>query len=213
MVRRIGVDGMYKIYADMIYDLPYGEKLQIQFRKEFLSATKIDAKKLLEDYLIKSYYKTGSLFSGVLRGVTKIIGATDEVYDKVFKLGIHLGVAFQISDDLNDLTQATQTIGKTSLNDLTEMNFTAPYILLLWELQNREKDYNKVFNIFKNKNRSEQDVKLVLEYFRNSTAHERTRLLSLHHLEKGIELINQISQGENRNELINFAKSLVLRSK
>ena len=57
---------------------------------------------LLKDYMIKTYYKTGSLISNSLRGVAMISGQNLEVQTLFFRFGQHIGIAFQLIDDILD---------------------------------------------------------------------------------------------------------------
>lgn len=93
----------------------------------------------------------------MIRGVAKILGLSAEQELALFKIGVHIGVAFQISDDLLDITQHKEGIlEKDKLNDLSEMNITAPYLLLLHEkrLTGDQKSYSSLVEKIQNKNRS-----------------------------------------------------------
>ena len=49
----------------------------------------------------------------------------------LFNFGAHLGVAFQIHDDILDFTQSEAQLGKPAFNDLKEGIVTAPIIYAL----------------------------------------------------------------------------------
>lgn len=77
--------------------------------------------RLLKDYIIKSYYKTGSLISNSLRGVCLISKEDLEIQTLAFKFGKHIGIAFQLIDDILDYTMTTKDLGKEALSDLKEV--------------------------------------------------------------------------------------------
>jgi heptaprenyl diphosphate synthase len=49
----------------------------------------------------------------------------------MFNFGAHLGIAFQIHDDILDFTQDESVLGKPSFNDVKEGIITAPLIYAL----------------------------------------------------------------------------------
>jgi len=51
----------------------------------------------------------------------------------LFNFGAHLGIAFQIHDDILDFTQDEAKLGKPAFNDLKEGIVTAPIIYALLE--------------------------------------------------------------------------------
>lgn len=77
--------------------------------------------------LIRS--KTASLISAACR-VGALCGAEEHV-DTLGAYGDALGMAFQITDDLIDYTEATETTGKPSGSDLREHKVTLPLIAAL----------------------------------------------------------------------------------
>ena len=86
---------------------------------------------LLKDYMIKTYYKTGSLISNSLRGVAMISGQNLEVQTLLFRFGQHIGIAFQLIDDILDYTKSAQILGKPALSDLKEVRITKMFIILM----------------------------------------------------------------------------------
>ncbi|MCZ2344088.1 MAG: polyprenyl synthetase family protein [Bacteroidales bacterium] len=61
-------------------------------------------------------------------------GAPEETADQLATYGRHLGIAFQIADDLLDLTGDTHTAGKTLGTDLEQQKLTLPLIHALHRL-------------------------------------------------------------------------------
>lgn len=60
-------------------------------------------------------------------------GATESVVESLTHFGHDLGMAFQIADDVLDLTGAEGVVGKSLGTDLTQKKLTLPLILLLSE--------------------------------------------------------------------------------
>lgn len=57
----------------------------------------------------------------------------EQAHRSLFNFGAHLGVAFQIHDDILDFTQSEAQLGKPAFNDLKEGIVTAPIIFALLE--------------------------------------------------------------------------------
>ena len=85
----------------------------------------------LEEYLDKSYYKTASLIAASCRSEAVFSGCDEALKRDMFEYGRHLGLAFQIVDDILDFTQSTEQLGKPQGQDLASGNLTAPAILAL----------------------------------------------------------------------------------
>ena len=70
--------------------------------------------------------KTGWLFSGCMKLPGIVAGLDDESVKRLADIGRNLGMAFQLVDDLLDLTSTQQTLGKPVANDLKEGKVTLP---------------------------------------------------------------------------------------
>ncbi len=72
--------------------------------------------------------KTAVLFQGACMASAQLAGASREMERALSDYGYHLGLAFQMADDLLDYTQDTQTLGKQVGADLREGKLTLPVI-------------------------------------------------------------------------------------
>jgi farnesyl diphosphate synthase/geranylgeranyl diphosphate synthase type II len=70
--------------------------------------------------------KTGALLAASVAGGAVCAGATAEA---VYPIGLDLGLAFQIADDLLDLTADAATLGKTPGKDVAQGKSTLPALL------------------------------------------------------------------------------------
>ena len=72
--------------------------------------------------------KTGALISfSVMAGATAS-GATESERRIISQYGEDIGLIFQITDDLLDITQTTETLGKTAAKDLSSAKATFPAV-------------------------------------------------------------------------------------
>lgn len=85
----------------------------------------------IQSYEISIRGKTASLLSTSCRlgGLTG--GLTREEIEAVTEFGRSYGMAFQIFDDINDLTSDHSVLGKPSGQDVMEGNYTLPVLLTL----------------------------------------------------------------------------------
>ena len=70
--------------------------------------------------------KTGWLFSGCMKLPGIVAGLDTESTSRLADIGRNLGMAFQLVDDLLDLTSTRETLGKPVCNDLKEGKVTLP---------------------------------------------------------------------------------------
>jgi octaprenyl-diphosphate synthase len=75
--------------------------------------------------------KTACLFSGCARVAGVLSEISDERLEALAEYGMHLGMAFQIIDDLLDFTSDERVLGKPVASDLREGKLTLPLIYLL----------------------------------------------------------------------------------
>ena len=84
--------------------------------------------------------KTAELFEVSCRLGAKVAGYSAAFSDAAGLFGRHVGIAYQIFDDLVDLYAAESMIGKTLGTDLSKGKFTLPLLLLLEKLPEKECD-------------------------------------------------------------------------
>ncbi|MGB0333867.1 MAG: polyprenyl synthetase family protein [Opitutales bacterium] len=84
--------------------------------------------------------KTAELFEVACRLGAKVAGYPVEFSEAAGRFGCHLGIAYQIFDDLVDLYADESMIGKTLGTDLDKGKFTLPLLLLLERLPEEERD-------------------------------------------------------------------------
>lgn len=80
--------------------------------------------------------KTASLIEAAAQAAALLVSRDSEAF-RIY--GKNLGLAFQIIDDLLDITQDSTTLGKPALNDFCEGKSTLPYIYLHRALDSADK--------------------------------------------------------------------------
>ncbi|MGB4504437.1 MAG: polyprenyl synthetase family protein [Syntrophaceticus sp.] len=74
-------------------------------------------------------HKTGALFSAAVRSGALLAGAQDDELQDLSKYAMSFGLAFQITDDLLDITGDENLLGKKPGRDLAKQKATYPGIL------------------------------------------------------------------------------------
>jgi octaprenyl-diphosphate synthase len=108
-----------------------GELRQIESRGNF------DLRE--EQYVAIIGRKTAELLACCCRLGAHYAGAEEPVLDALARYGHYLGLAFQIADDVLDLTGDEATVGKSLGTDLVKQKFTLPLIRLLGQVSARER--------------------------------------------------------------------------
>lgn len=90
----------YEIYIQEMINLSFGQAMDIAWHKGLAEADKIDEK----SYLQMCAYKTGTLARIAAKLAAVLSGADTELTEKLGLFAESIGVAFQIQDDILDLT-------------------------------------------------------------------------------------------------------------
>jgi len=92
--------------------------------------------------------KTGALISTALISPALLCGATPDQISNLKRLGNHLGLLFQITDDILDISSSKDTLGKTPNKDISDNKATYYTILGLEKSQKRaQSEFESAINI------------------------------------------------------------------
>src|SRR5680860_638547 len=111
------------LLARTIGDLCRGEVLELQHL--------FDTSRTEESYLSAIAGKTAALFATSCRIGGMVAGVSPSALEALTSFGHHLGMGFQIVDDVLDLTGTDASLGKPAGQDLTEGVYTLPVIYAL----------------------------------------------------------------------------------
>ena len=108
-----------KMVSNAVVQLSLGELKDVSLSKTFNTDKAM--------YLEMIYQKTASLMEACAGAAALLAGKDKNVY---MTYGRNLGIAFQMIDDLLDITMDAETLGKPALHDFVEGKTTLPYIYL-----------------------------------------------------------------------------------
>lgn len=115
--------------AESVTRLSVGEMMDVAMAENFNTDRAL--------YLKMLYLKTATLIEAAAYGAATLAGKKADAYATY---GKNLGLAFQIVDDILDITADEKTLGKPSLNDFSEGKTTLPYIDLYESLGASDKE-------------------------------------------------------------------------
>jgi len=93
---------IYEIYVKEMISLSLGQAMDIAWHRGIANADEIDEK----DYLQMCVYKTGTLARMAAEIAAVLADANDELVERLGRFAESIGVAFQMQDDILDLTSS-----------------------------------------------------------------------------------------------------------
>ena len=122
-VRAVRIPGVLEHLLDIIDEMIFAEAIQLESRG------RVDAR--LATYMRVVEGKTAALFRWAMHAGAKAGGLDEEMCAALGDFGLHLGVAFQLIDDVIDYSEDDATTGKSTFADLREGKMTHPVIVAL----------------------------------------------------------------------------------
>ena len=150
-----------------------------------------------------SYYKTGRLFEASAKSAAMLSGKSIPFIENISKAAKLIGIAFQVRDDLLDYGVSKGNIGKPEMQDILEDKITYPLYFAL--KYSNKKDSSKILKKLKNKDFSIEEV---ADFVSSSNAFNKCNSLIQNYNNEISKCINQISNKEIRDEMLNLSESL-----
>jgi len=114
--------------SSAVTKLSIGEMMDVDLTENFNTS--------YDKYYDMIYKKTASLIEASAKAAAMLCDK-DEVAFALY--GKNLGLAFQMIDDILDITQDSATLGKPAMLDFVEGKVTIPYLLLHERIDNKQK--------------------------------------------------------------------------
>lgn len=180
--------------ANAVTKLSVGELLDVELASAFNANQDI--------YFDMIYKKTASLIESSAFSAA-FLAQKDTT--KFALYGKNLGLAFQIIDDVLDITSSSEVLGKPALNDFREGKTTLPYIYMYEKLS--EEDKNKLVSFF-GKDLDEKESSWIKMKFEETGAVKE----AVKYAQKlGYEAL-EVIQDENMPDLEKIIKEMIVRN-
>jgi geranylgeranyl pyrophosphate synthase len=189
-----------EVMATALDSLVQGEIMQARSKKE----DSLD----MNYYLRKSYFKTASLICSSCKSAALLAGF-EEDHDTTIaseEFGYHLGMAYQIVDDILDFTGASAALGKPAQADMELGLATAPILYA----SERVKELRP---IIERRFKESDDVRKAVSLAVGTDCIQRSYQLAEFHSERAVQALMRIPPSESRKALLRLLHQVVSRDK
>jgi len=158
-----------------------------------------------EEYLQMVERKTAVLYATAAAVGAVLVGADREVVDAVYEYGLESGKAFQIQDDVLDLTTPSAVLGKRRGSDLIEQKET----LITVHARDRGVDVDAIFRSVDGEDEEAMDAAVQQLEAADSIAFAATKARAL--TDVAIDRLSVLDDSPARSLLIELAEYLITR--
>lgn len=193
---------MIKVVANMTKTLARGELEQLRNKNAGIATE--------EEYFKVIAAKTGILFEAAMQLAALVADQSEENINNAGLFGLHLGLAFQIQDDLLDYVGSSELIGKNIGDDLLEGKFTLPLIYL------KDRDNSKFKQVVKliNTNKlTAEDVYTLRQILENLKIIEDVYAKISNHQSLALSYLNQLPDNNYKQILSELSVQMATRNK
>jgi octaprenyl-diphosphate synthase len=186
---------------DITQRMVEGELMQLTF----LGKSQITEQQLLDVVERKTAY----LFSGCTKLPAIAAGMNHGSAERLADVGKNLGMAFQLVDDLLDLTSSEDVLGKPVANDLKEGKMTLPVLFAIHNAQPEEAV--KVQTVLDEREFRSVDRTEILRLVERSDGLHRTRHLAENYADRAIRLLEEFPASVYRDAIIRIPEFILKR--
>lgn len=163
-----------------------------------------------EEYMKMIYYKTGVLTAASFKIGAIIADASPEDANHIFDFGKHLGIAFQLKDDLLDVYGDSSKVGKMHAGDIFENKKTILFIKALEKAS--EEQATELRYWYKLNTENIDKVYSVENIFKQLRVDHMVEHEILEHTKLAKQYLEKIEGIENKKVLKDFCDDLIGRS-
>lgn len=188
-----------EVMASALDALVQGEIMQARSKKDDL----LD----MQYYLRKSYFKTASLICSSCKCTALLAGysESDPITVAAEEFGYHLGMAYQIVDDILDFTGASASLGKPAQADMQLGLATAPILFASEQVKELRPLIQRRF-------KEKGDVQKAIEQASKTDCVARSYDLAEFHAHRAVAALNRLPPSESRNALMRVLHTAISRT-
>ena len=193
-----------RVFASTLADICDGQL------REMFGAHKLDQTQ--QEYEQRIYGKTASLFAGAAEMGAIIGNTTETAIGELRQYGTDVGMAFQIVDDVLDLREGEQQLGKPAGHDLTQGTVTLPTIFYAAGLTADSAAMARLRDVVNGDTLDQADIDRVVQDIRDSGALEAALEVANGFADKAKFHAAEVADGETFEMLAEVADVIVQRS-
>ena len=187
----IKVPEAHQILSHTLVELCKGEIAQIEDKYRF--------DQNLRNYLLRIKRKTALLIAVSCQLGAISSGAPEEIHRRLYRFGYNVGMSFQITDDILDLTASEEELGKPAGSDLWQGNITLP---ILYAMENPDLK-SKIERV--TEYTTPDEMKEVISSIQATDAIDRSHELSRMYLDRALKDLEHLPYNRVKKSLKNIA--------
>ena len=191
-----------ELMSTVIEHLVKGEVMQMKATLRNATA----AGDAFDTYMRKTFYKTGSLMANSCRSAALLGGLPEAQQEWAYGYGKHLGLSFQLVDDVLDFTGTEESLGKPAGNDLSQGLVTAPVLFA-------SEQHPAVLDMMQRQFQGPGDVQAAVQAVRAAGSLDRTHQFALAHAQLALDAIEGLAPSPARTALAALVVRVVDRSR
>lgn len=192
------------IFAEALAEICRGQL------RETLEAHQLDQTR--DAYEKRIYGKTAALFAGAAEMGAVLGGGTEEQVDELRQFGSDLGMAFQVIDDILDLREGTETLGKPAGNDLKQGVVTVPVMIFAEGLAADNETRGTIEGIIAGEITDQARIDDVVSRIRESGALDAAEKVAADYVEAARGRLDVVQDDQTRDFLEQMLDLAVVRS-
>ncbi len=165
----------------------------------------------IEDYMKMIELKTSVLLAHAMRIGGYIAGANKDQQEALYQFGLHIGLAFQIQDDILDVYGDPKTFGKAIGGDIV-CNKKTLMLLTAMETASPE-DKTELLQWLMTTDRNEEKIAAVTELYTRLSIREKCEAIMEQETAKALEQLDKLPQNEAAGRLRDMAEQLATRTR
>lgn len=190
-VAELGRVDLLQILSQAVADMTTGQILEAQLQG--------DVQANEEAYLRVIEGKTAALMAAGCELAARCCQASPPQVQAARNLGLHIGLAFQIVDDILDIWGDPNTLGKPVGSDLQEKKYTLPFILSYQESSKAERV--QVHRLLAQSHLTTDDLITLVQWMESHQARERASHKVLTYTHAARAALAQLPAGGARDDL------------
>jgi octaprenyl-diphosphate synthase len=165
----------------------------------------------MEGYVRIVSAKTAALFAAASAAGPALYGADQTAQDALYQYGHHLGIAFQIADDVLDYTGEASAFGKQPGNDFVEGKMTAPVLFALSHAGETERTF--WHRTFVDGDQTDADMQTARQYLLQHDAFSKSHALAETHRDLAVAALAPLQGHTIKGILADLATYAVRRNR